>query len=133
MSDEVQQLREEISELTERVDEIERRMNQEGEQTYTGDLREFVESFQPDSHTERSLAIAYYIEQFRGQENFTVDAIKDGYRECRVKSPANMSDVLGGMEENEWLLRDGKEERKQLWRLTATAQEEVEERIKDNG
>ncbi|MUV56247.1 hypothetical protein [Halogeometricum sp. CBA1124] len=124
-------LSEQVEQLTKRVSEIERRIDGKEELSYTGSLRAFVESFEPESHTQRALVIAYYTEQFSERENFTIDDIKDGYRECRVKPPANMSDVLAGMGENDWLLRDGKQNGKQLWRLTSTAQSLVRERTTD--
>ena len=60
-----------------------------------------------------------------------MEDIEGGYRECRVKPAGNMSDVLGRMEERDWLLRDGKEGQTQLWRLTATALDTDEEEVKN--
>lgn len=127
MSDEVEELRAHLTHLEERVTELERRL--EGDEVPDVDegLRGFVESFNPTSHTQRALSIAYYLENFRDNETFTVADIEEGYRECRVKPASNMSDVLGRMEGRDWLLRDGTEGQTQLWRLTATALETVEE------
>ena len=69
-------------------------------------MREFVEQQSPNSHVERALAIAYYLDQFEGQENFTSGDIKAGYRTCRVQKPANMSDVLAGLEDQGWVMDD---------------------------
>lgn len=131
MSEEIEELRTQVKDLQERVSELEQRLDGGGSQEDAGDIRQFVESLNPSSHTERSLAIAYYLETYRGQENFTVNDIEEGYRECRVQAAGNMSDVLGRMEGNNWLLRDGKENRKQLWRLTANGLDKVEEAIED--
>lgn len=122
----------ELDRLSERVAELERRMNGDTDLDYVGDLRTFVESFEPKSHQERSLAIAYYLERFRGEENVTVRDIKEGYRDCRVPSLNNPSQMLAEMEQKGWLLRDGTAGRTQLWRLTATAQELVEQRVNDD-
>lgn len=129
MREEVEELRTHVEDLQERVSELEQRLDGDESQKDTGDIRRFVESCNPSSHTERSLAIAYYLETYRGKENFTVADVEDGYRECRVQIAGNMSDVLGRMEDNNWLLRDGKENRKQLWRLTASGLNKVEEKI----
>lgn len=131
MSDEVEELRSQMNRLQERVTELERRLDGDEEPEATEGIREFVESFGPSSHTERSLGIAYYLETYRDKEKFTVGDIEDGYRECRVKPASNMSDVLGRMEGRDWLLRDGTNGQTQLWRLTATALETVEEEIND--
>lgn len=128
MSNEVEQLQSELTELKERVTELEHRLNGQNQPEAAEGIREFVESFNPSSHTERSLYIAYYFESYRGKESFTVGDVEEGYRECRVKLASNMSDVLGRMEERDWLLRDGTDGQTQLWRLTATALETVEER-----
>jgi hypothetical protein len=132
MSNEVEELRVELAELKERVTELETRLNGQTESEAAGGIRDFVESFNPSSHTERSLCIGYYFESYRGKESFTVEDIEEGYRECRVQPATNMSDVLGRMEDRNWLLRDGKDGQTQLWRLTANALETVERGV-DNG
>lgn len=131
MSDEVEELRSQMNQLQERVTELERRLDGDEEPEAAEGIREFVESFDPSSHTERALSIAYYLETYRDKEEFTVGDIEDGYQECRVKPASNMSDVLGRMEGRDWLLRDGTNGQTQLWRLTATALETVEEEIND--
>jgi len=127
MSNEVEELRTQMNQLEERVNELERRLDGDVEPEVNEGIREFVESLNPSSHTERALGVAYYLETYRDKETFTVSDIEDGYRECRVKPASNMSDVLGRMAERDWLLRDGKEGQTQLWRLTATAIETFEQ------
>jgi len=127
MSNEVEELRTQMNQLEERVNELERRLDGDVEPEANEGIREFVESLNPSSHTERALGVAYYLETYRDKETFTVSDIEDGYRECRVKPASNMSDVLGRMAERDWLLRDGKEGQTQLWRLTATALETFEQ------
>lgn len=132
MSDQVKQLQSQVDQLEERITELEKRLD--GGETVEAeeDLRAFVESLGPSSHTERSLYIAYYMEKYRDEDTFTVEDIEEGYRECRVKSAGNMSDVLGRMEERDWLLRDGKQGRTQLWSLTATALNNVKEELNND-
>ena len=127
MSNEAEELRTQMNQLEERVNELERRLDGDVEPEANEGIREFVESLNPSSHTERALGVAYYLETYRDKETFTVSDIEDGYRECRVKPASNMSDVLGRMAERDWLLRDGKEGQTQLWRLTATALETFEQ------
>lgn len=131
MSEGTEALREHVAELEERVTELENRLDGTDNPAAGADLRGFVESRNPSSHTERSLYIAYYLETNREQDEFTVDDIEGAYRECRVQPAGNMSDVLGRMEEREWLLRSGKKGQTQVWRLTATALNTVEEGSKD--
>jgi TolA-binding protein len=132
MSNEIKQLQKQMNQLEERVNELEQRLNGSKEPEADEGIREFVESLNPSSHTKRALGVAYYLETYRNKEVFTVGDIEEGYRDCRTKPASNMSDVLGRMEDRDWLLRDGKEGQTQLWRLTATALETIEEEINDD-
>ena len=58
MTNEVEELRAQVTELKERVTELENRLDGTAENESTEGIREFVESFEPSSHTERSLSIA---------------------------------------------------------------------------
>lgn len=132
MSDEVEMFRTQITRLKERVTELEHRLDSQNTLKVEAGLREFVESLDPSSHTERALYIAYYLEANRGLGNFTVADIEEEYRECRVKPASNMSDVLSRMEDQGWLLRDGTDGQANLWRLTASGQEAVEKEINND-
>lgn len=116
-----------IEELESRVSELEDLIHdgQAGDDV-TG-MREFVNDVDPDTHTERALAIAYYLDQYQGQENFTSKDIEEGYRTCRVQKPANMSDVLAGLEDQGWAMEDGKDGQTRLRRLTDDGLAEIEE------
>lgn len=132
MSNSTEDLENKVEDLNQRVTELENRLSSNDQPTAGTDLKGFVEQKNPSSHTERSLYIAYYLETHRGLDEFTVSDIEDAYRECRVQPAGNMSDVLGRMEDREWILRTGTEGRSQLWKLTATALKTVEEGS-DNG
>lgn len=131
MSDSTEDLKEQVKELEQRVTELENRLDGTDKPTAGAGLKGFVEENNPSSHTERSLYIAYYLEMHRGLDEFTVGDIEDAYREARVQPAGNMSDVLGRMEDRDWILRAGTEGRTQLWKLTATALKTVEEGSKD--
>jgi hypothetical protein len=120
-----------IEELESRISELEQLIHDgQADGDVTG-MREFVEEFDPDSHPERALAIAYYLDHHQGHENFTSKDIEDGYRTCRVQKPANMSDVLAALEEKEWAMDDGKDGQTRLRRLTKDGLAEVNEVIDD--
>ncbi|MBX0287959.1 hypothetical protein EGH22_16625 [Halomicroarcula sp. F28] len=118
-----------IESLEARVDELEQLIHDgQASDDVTG-MREFVEDFGPDTHAERALAIAYYLEQYQNHENFSSADIEDGYRTCRVQKPANMSDVLGDLEDKEWAMSDGKEGNTRFRRLTIEGLNTVEKAI----
>lgn len=126
------------SNLETRVEELESRVSELEQLIHDGKaggkitgMREFVKEFAPSTHTERALAIAYYLEQKQGQDNFTSKDIEQGYRTCREQKPANMSDVLAGLEDNSWAMDDGKDGQTRLRRLTAKGLSVIEEVVDD--
>jgi len=116
-----------IEELETRVSELEQLVHDGKASNDVTGLREFVDSIDPDTHAERALAIAYYLEQYQRQENFTSKDIANGYRTIRVQKPANMSDVLSDLEEKGWAMEDGKDGQTRLRRLTTDGLDVIEE------
>jgi hypothetical protein len=121
-----------MKELEQRVTELEQRLDSGENVEATADIIEFVQSLDLSNHQERALAIAYYLEKYRDYDNFTSGDIEEGYRECRLTRPANMSDVLGKMNDNYgWSIRDGKDGQVALWRLSIDGQQKIEEELEN--
>lgn len=122
-----------IDELENRIDKLESRLSEieqlihdgKASEQVTG-IREFIEKIDPTTHVERALAIAYYLEQHQGRENFCKADIEEGYRTCRIQKPANMSDVIASLEEKGWAMDDGKDGQSRLRRLTTEGLAEIE-------
>lgn len=130
-TDRISSLETRLQEVEDRMDTMERRIEEGGVTEETTGLHELVQRFDPETHTERALAIAYHLEKHRGRDNFTVSDIGGGYRTIRTQKAANMSDVLSQVEKRGWIMDDGKEGRTRLWRLTNDGLSEVEEVIDD--
>lgn len=130
-TDRISNLETRLQEVESRVETVERRIEQGDVAEETSGLHEFVQRFDPETHTERALAIAYHLDRHQGRDNFTVADITDGYRTIRTQKPANVSDVLSQVEGKGWIMDDGKEGRTRLWRLTNDGLAEVEEVISD--
>jgi cell division septum initiation protein DivIVA len=128
MSNEIETLQERVQQLEERVKTLEQKF-QSGEPIGASDLRSFVEDVEPTTHVERAIAIGYYLEKSQGFNNFTIEDIEEGYRECKIQKPANPSDVLANAEGRGWMMRDGKEDHYQLWVLTRDGENTIEEMI----
>lgn len=130
---EQENLEERVTELESRIDELEQLIHDGGATDDVTGMREFVQQIDPGPHTERALAIAYYLEQYQGQENFSSHDIEEGYRTCRVQKPANMSDTVGVLEEKGWAMDDGKQDDGQtrLRRLTGDGLDEIEGVLED--
>jgi len=129
---EVEELQQEVSELRKRVERLEERLQEGGPPVDASSLRPFVESTDPSSHTERALAIGYYLDFYMGEADFTVGDIEEGYTECRLQPPSNPSDVLGRAENNGWLVKTGSEGRTILWRVSAEGQRLIESKLEQD-
>ncbi|ELZ96087.1 hypothetical protein C440_05340 [Haloferax mucosum ATCC BAA-1512] len=116
-----------LSDLEDRVSSLEGQIAGQAQPASKSEIRSFVEDWDPDTHKERAVVIGYFIEHGRGENNFTVEDITDGYRECKIQEPANMSDILAGAEKEGLAMRDGKEGRLQNWVLTADGEKFVTE------
>jgi len=124
-------LAERVGDLESRISELEKLIHE----SQTGDgvtgIRELVQQVNPDTHAERALAIAYYLDQYQGQENFTSNDIEEGYRTCRVQKPANMSDTIATLEDKGWAMNDGKDGQTRLRRLTGDGLDTVDDLLGD--
>jgi hypothetical protein len=126
------------ADLEARIDDLESRLNELEQVIHDGNagddvtgMREFVARTEPDTHAERALAIAYYLDQYQGHKNFTRADLEEGYRTCREQKPANMSDVIGDLEDKGWAMDDGKDGQSKLRRLTADGLAAIEEGLDD--
>lgn len=120
----------EIAELKDRVSRIESLLEGEPERAdEVQTLADFIEEKNPSSHKERATVIGYYLEEFEGQDTFTVTDIEDGYRRARTSLPANMSDVLGDAEDEDWVMRVGDSGQTKVRQLTGDGISHVEDNL----
>lgn len=90
------------------------------------DLEAFIKQIDPGTHVERATAIGYYFtHETPDGAPFTVGDIKEGYEQCRIPKPANLSDVLAGAEDRDWMVRAGTKGQKQLWQVSQKGDEAV--------
>lgn len=122
----------ELEELKERVARIEGLLEAEPERAEdVQTLIDFIDVKSPNSHKERATVIGYYQEEYEGQDTFTASDIEDGYRTARISLPANMSDVLGDAEDEDWIMRVGTSGQTQLRQLTRKGISFVEDSLGD--
>lgn len=122
-------LREEVADLRQRVEKLEEMANEGVIQRDLTDLQTFVKNTNPDTHTERALSLGYYLVHVEGTDPFEKRDIEDMYNRARFKPPANMSDVLAGAEENEWIFRVENGANRVKWSITSKGNDTVEEWI----
>lgn len=120
--------------LVQRVEDLEARVSQLEEPESSNmeesvpELRGFVEATTPTTHTERALAIAYYLDHHQNAEQVTTETVTEGYTTCRVTKPANMSDVMAQLEKRELLLPVEHEGPGKAWVVSAEGEKTVQER-----
>lgn len=132
MGSDSDELQEEVDDLKERVSRLEALLEEDPEVAdEVVDIQTFIQDFDPSTHAERAVGIAYFLEQHEGRESFKTSDIEEGYRRIRMSLPANMSDVLNSGEENEWIMREGQEGQTTIRRLTIDGINMVEEALED--
>lgn len=120
-------LEQEIEELKDRITRVEGLLEAEPERADdVQNLAVFIDDKSPSSHKERATVVGYYLEEIEGQDTFTTTDIEDGYRTARISLPANMSDVLGDAEDEDWVMRVGTSGQAQLRQLTQDGLTHVE-------
>lgn len=123
-------LEERVEDLERRVRELEQQDTKENSEE-TGDkpvaLAEFKQDFNPDTYADKATVVSRYLEKHERIEGFTVDDLKEGFRKCKWKRPANMSDVVSKAAGKGLFMEIGEQEGKKKWMLTETGEEHVED------
>lgn len=122
-----------LAELIERVTELESESVRESTSANQPEIREYVESADPNSHVERSLLIAAFLERHEGSDGFTTNEISEGYERVRQKQPANLSDVLARAEQQDYSMEINTDGRGKRWQLTGDGEQFVAELRDENG
>lgn len=122
--------------LEERVEDLERRVRklEEGEvSTDSNDvtapieMSDFKKDFNPKTYADKATVVARYLEKHEELESFDRDDLNQGFKLCKWKRPANMSDIISkAAERKELFMRAGEKDGKKKWMLTETGEEYVE-------
>jgi len=124
--------------LEERVNDLERRVRkiEEGEVSNDApddvlvpvEMSEFKKNFSPETYADKATIVARYLEKHEGLESFDSDDLNQGFKLCKWKRPANMSDIVSkAAERKELFMKAGEEDGKKEWMLTETGEEHVED------
>ena len=132
MSEQDPQLQQRVERLESRVNELEQRLEKGVAEPAVDGIQDFVLSFDFDSHSENATAIGYYLEEFRDQESFATEDIREGFRECRMKEPGNLSDAMRRAHERGLIIRNGKEGHSKLYRVGIEGQKLINEGRNDD-
>jgi hypothetical protein len=132
MSEKDAQLQERIEKLESRVSELEQRLDEGDPEPTVDGIKDFVLSLDFNSHSKNATAIGYYLEEFRDQESFATEDIREGFRECRMKEPGNLSDAMRRANDGGLIIRDGKDGHSKLYRVGIEGQKLINEGLDDD-
>lgn len=118
-------IEERVEELEHRVSELEDMLEGGAIMPSESDLEGFLDLVSPNTHVERATAIGFWLVHEADEGPFTVADVEGVYEDCRLRKPANMSDVLAGAEERGWLMRQGMKGLNQLWMISKDGDEAV--------
>jgi len=124
--------------LEKRVEDLERRVRklEEGEVSTASkdditvpiEMSDFKKDFNPETYADKATVVARYLEKHEGLESFDRDDLNQGFKLCKWKRPANMSDIISkAAERKELFMRAGEQDGKKKWMLTETGEEYAED------
>lgn len=78
---------------------------------------------------DKAVVLAYWLEEYQGNESFTSADLKNAFLSAREPAPVNPSDVVAKLEAARKLMKADRIGKAQSYRLTRTAINEVNERL----
>jgi hypothetical protein len=133
MPSEIEEIRKTLEQHEKRIRDLENRSSTRPEKDQNKELsaREFLNQQQPRNDVEKTLVVAYYLENFRDTTPFNISDLETIFKKAKESVPDNMNDKVnqniakGYMDE-----MDVKKDKKKAWFLTATGKKAVEDGFK---
>jgi len=132
MSEEILQIRKKLEEHEERISKLEKLFQTKPEKVKKElSLREFLLSKNPKSEMERTLAVAYYLENYEDFTSFNVKDLENGFRRAKEKIPGNINYEVIRNSQKGYLEEAGeKKDNRKAWYLTNSGEEYVDSDFK---
>ncbi len=92
--------------------------------------QELIHQYGVTSLMDKAVVLAYWLEEYQGNESFTSADLKNAFLSAREPAPVNPSDVVAKLEAARKLMKGDRIGKAQSYRLTRTAINEVNERLK---
>jgi hypothetical protein len=92
--------------------------------------QELLRNIGADSAFDKAVVFGYWLEMHQGQKSFSGGKLKEVFEAAREAPPANPSDVVAKLERSGRFMRAEKIGGTQYYRLTRTAVEEIESKLK---
>jgi len=95
MSEDIASIRNRLDELEKRIAKIEGLLPSKPKSLEKKiSMKEFILQKHPGNDVEKTLAIAYYLENYEGFSSFNAMDIEDGFRDVRERVPTNVADKI---------------------------------------
>jgi hypothetical protein len=90
-------------------------------------LREFLISKKPADDVQKTLAIGYYLESYRGFTSFNIADLQAGYENAKEKKPPNINDKVNlNIRKGHMAEASAKKDSKKAWYVTNSGEQFVE-------
>lgn len=136
-SDQVESLQKKIEDIESRLSVIEKAIlinDIQNESIHVNSkkisLREFINDKAPQTMTDTTLAVAYFVEILAGKNQFDANDIKTGFRESKIPAPTNISDLLAKNAKKGFIMLDDNNKQtgnQQKWVLTNTGENKIKQ------
>ena len=117
----------EIKKLSDRVSKLE--LPQESQvvtqeiKLKTVSIKEFLLEIKPTDDVQRTLSIAFYLENQEGYTSFNKVDIEKGFRAAKEKVPSNINDKIGMCVKNGHMMEaEEKKDSLKAWTITSTGE-----------
>ena len=93
--DDMQEIKNKIEEHEKRIAELETKLKSEPEIAKKEEsIKEFIISKDPQDEIQKTLAICYYLQNYRLMKSLNKKDLEKGFREAKEKVPKNISDTV---------------------------------------
>lgn len=129
MSEEILRMKKQLEEHEERISKLEKLLQRKPKKFKKKlSIREFMLSKNPKSEMERTLAVAYYLEEFQDFTSFHSKDLENGFRKAKAKIPRNINyEVIRNIQKGYMEEAEAKKENRKAWYLTNTGAKYVDD------
>lgn len=128
LEEEIAKIKRKLEEYEARISKLEGLFQAKPEHTRKEvSVKEFILSKKPQSDVQKTLAVGYYLERYKGLPSFNVKDLDSGFRDAKEKVPNNINlCVIANIGKGHAM--EAKEKRNNLkaWVLTNSGEREVE-------
>jgi len=90
-------------------------------------IKEFILSKKPKSDVQKTVAIAYYLEKYKGLSSYNIKDLESGFRDAKEKVPKNINlCVIANIGKDHIMEAEEKKNNLKAWVLTSSGEKYVD-------